>query len=297
MSKKVALALSSGGARGLAHIGVINELEHRGFEITSIAGSSMGALVGAMYSAGTLKEYEKWVRTLNRMDVLALVDFTLGVHGFIKGEKIFEEMQRLGFVPAVNIEDLKIPTVILSTDILNGKEIIFSSGPLSKALRASVSIPGVFTPIEAKDFILMDGGILNPLPLRHLDKSKSDLVVAVDTNALIPYKPSKKRKTIVLETDEEKSIIAQLKEKWFELFEGNERKKLTQKNRLNYFDMTYRVIQVMLSSLTEQAIRETPPDVLVRISKDACGIFEFYRADEVIDLGREKCKEVLDTNY
>ena len=119
MGKKVALALSSGGARGLAHIGVIDELMSRNYEIVSIAGSSMGALVGGMYAAGTLGDYEKWAMKLNRMDVLGLVDFTMGTNGFIKGEKIFEEMQRKGFIPDKSIEDLNIPIVVLATDIIN----------------------------------------------------------------------------------------------------------------------------------------------------------------------------------
>ena len=294
MAKRVALALSSGGARGIAHIGVIDELESRGYEIVSVAGSSMGAMVGGMYAAGTLKEFEKWVVGLSRMDVLGLVDFTLGTSGFIKGDKIFEEMQRLGFIPNKNIEDIDKPMVILATDIINNKEVVFRSGNLADALRASVSIPSVFTPIKIKNGLLVDGGVLNPLPLKFLNTKDADLIVAVDTNALIPYGKPKLEHYRPEESEEDKSTFEQLKEKWYEFFEGDEKKKLNKSSRLGYIDMLHRVIQVMMSDMTNQAVRDYPPDVFVQTSKDASGVFEFYRAKEIIALGQRACAKALD---
>lgn len=294
MGKKVALALSSGGARGLVHIGVIDELLSRNYEIVSIAGSSMGALVGGMYAAGTLGNYEKWAVQLNRMDVLGLVDFTLGTNGFIKGEKIFEEMQRKGFIPDKSIEELNIPLTVLATDIINNNEVVFQSGKLADALRASVSIPSVFTPIKTKNGLLVDGGVLNPLPLSHLKTDGVDLVIAVDTNAIMPYKKPKLAEPIHKESDEDKSAFEQLKEKWFEFFEGDEKKKLDKHDKLGYIDMLYLVIQVMMSDMTMRAVEANPPDVFIQTSKDACGIFEFYRAKEIIDYGRQTCSKALD---
>lgn len=294
MSKRVALALSSGGARGIAHVGVINELESRGYEIISVAGSSMGSLVGGMYAAGTLKEYEKWAVSLSRMDVLSLIDFTLGGSGFIKGERIFEEMERLGFIPDKNIEDLEKPLVILATDIINNKEVVFRTGNLAEALRASVSIPGVFTPIKTKNGLLVDGGVLNPLPLKFLNTKDADLIVAVDTNALIPCDRPKQEHHHPEESEEDKSIFEQFKERWYEFFEGDEKKKLSKSSKLGYIDMLHRVIQVTMGEMTHQAVKDYPPDVFVQTSKDACGVFEFYRAKEVIDLGQRACAKAFD---
>ncbi|HCX99288.1 MAG TPA: hypothetical protein DG754_04030, partial [Bacteroidales bacterium] len=278
MRKKIALALSSGGARGLIHIGVIHELERRGFDIVSLSGSSMGALVGSMYVAGTLNDFKDWVTTLTRMEVLRLVDFTLGSKGFIKGERIFYEMQKRGFIPDINIEDLPKPMVILATDIVNNKEIVFRKGNLAKAIRASISIPNVFMPIQTTDGLLVDGGVLNPLPINHLITKGSDLVGAVDTNALIPYKKPKQEEHHAGETDEERSLFEQFKEKWYEFFEGDEKKKLEKASKLGYFDLLYRVLQVMMNNMTQKTLKETPPDFLVQTSKDACGVYEFYRA-------------------
>jgi NTE family protein len=293
MSKKVALALSSGGARGLAHVGVIEELESVGYVINSISGSSMGAMVGAMYAAGTLKSYKKWALGLSRIDVIRLVDITIGSKGFIKGEKLFEEMERLGFIPDINIEDLSIPLTILATDIINYKEVVFREGNLAKALRASVAIPNVLTPIKTKDGLWVDGGVLNPLPLGFLDTSNSDYIVAVNTNALIPYNKPLHHDHINSESDEEKSLFEQFKARWFEFFEGDEKRKLAEASKIGYFDLLYRVVQVMMNSITQQALNEFPPDLLVSISKDACGVFEFYRAKEIIENGRNACKEAL----
>ncbi len=295
MAKRVALALSSGGARGLAHIGVIDVLQERGYEITSLAGSSMGAIVGAMYAAGTLGDYERWIKGLSRMDVIRLVDFTLGANGFVKGEKIFTEMQKLGFIPDINIEDLPIPIVILATDIMNNTEVVFTKGKLEEALRASVSIPSVFTPIQKDDALWVDGGVLNPLPIKHLSKENADLLVAVDTNALIPFKSTRRKKKEKEESEVDKSTFEQLKERWYELFEGDEKKKLQKVHKLGYLDLMHRTMQVMMNSIIQTTLKEYPPDILIRLSKDISGVFEFYRAEEIIETGAEECRNVLDT--
>lgn len=277
----------------MVHIGVIDELEKRGFDIVSISGSSMGALVGAMYAAGTLNDFKDWAKALTRMEVLGLIDFTLGSKGFIKGEKIFEEMEKLGFIPDVNIEDLPKKLVILATDIISYKEIVFDKGNLAEAIRASVAIPNVITPIVKDDGLLVDGGVLNPLPLKQLDTSKTDIIIAVNTNAVIPYDKPKKLH-VHKETEDEKTLFEQFKERWFEFFEGDEEKKLKKDSKLGYFDSLYRVVQVMMNSMVQQAIKDTPPDVLIETSKDACGVFEFYRAKEMIELGQKACVEALE---
>lgn len=294
MVKKIALTLSSGGARGLVHVGVICEIERRGYEIVSLSGSSMGALVGGMYAVGTLNDFRSWVEKLSRMDVLGLIDFTLGGNGFIKGEKIFDEMLRLGFIPEKNIQDLQKPMVILATDVISSKEIVYDEGSLAHALRASISIPGVFTPVKVSDALLVDGGVFNPLPIKHLKRNNADIIIAVDVNAMIPYHKPAQEKEKHEESEEDKSAFEQLKEKWYEFFEGDEKKKLNKVSKLGYIDMLHRVIQVMMNSMTMQAIKDNPPDVLITTSKDACGVFEFYRAKEIIALGERACAKALD---
>lgn len=296
-SKNVALVLSSGGARGLAHIGVIEELQARGYNITSIAGSSMGALVGGLYAAGKMEEYKKWIIGLDKMEILSLIDFTLTTKGFVKGEKVFERMRKLNFIPDINIEDLSIPYLAIAVDIINNKECVFNSGSLLKAIRSSISIPSVFTPIIHKDGLLVDGGVLNPLPLKHVVRYPNDILVAVDLNALIPYeKPDLPKRTKKKENHNEK--IYALMQKWDELF-GHDSKtvkeKTSKKPSIGYFDVLMRSVLLMQSKLTDYSVEITPPDVLIPISKDSSTVFEFYKAEELILYGRKMCSKILDS--
>lgn len=159
MKQKIALVLSSGGARGTAHIGVIREMISQGYEISSISGSSMGALVGGVYASGKLDEYEKWLCNLDRMDVFNLVDFTLSSSGIIKADKSLNAIKK--FIPDQNIEDLPIPFAAIATDIRNKKEKVFTSGSLWEAIRASISIPLVITPTKIEDVHFVDGDLGN----------------------------------------------------------------------------------------------------------------------------------------
>ncbi len=293
--KKISLVLSSGGARGLAHIGVIEEILRRGHSITAISGSSMGAFVGGLFAAGTLQGYKNWVLDLDKLDVFNLIDFTFSSHGFIKGEKVFDEMKKQGFIPKVNIEKLPIPLSIVAADIIKNEEVIFTSGDLYDAIRASVSIPNVFTPIELPDGMLVDGGVMNPLPINHIPKIDSDLIIAVDVNALIPYKKPKLPKVNKVEVYEEQNTIDQLKAKWNEFFLNNQ-KKNPKKDKLGYFDMLNRTIQVMQDKIIQYTIETSPPDILIQISKHAGGSFEFFKAKEFIEAGRQTCAAVLDNN-
>ena len=151
MKQKVALVLSGGGARGIAHIGVIEALEEQEFEISSVAGTSMGALIGGIYALGKLEVYKDWLCTLDKMKVFALIDFTLSGQGFIKGDKVFHKMREL--IADANIEDLKIPYTAVAADILNKKEVVFTKGSVLDAIRASIAIPTVFTPVKLENGI------------------------------------------------------------------------------------------------------------------------------------------------
>jgi len=299
---KVALALASGGARGLAHIGVIQELESQGYSIGSIAGSSIGALIGGLYAAGTMDAYAQWVKNLDKMDVFSLVDFTFGAKGFIRGEKVFKEMQKRGIIPKINIEDLKIPFAALATDITNNKEVIFTRGDLYTAIRASVSIPNVFTPVQHNGSMLIDGGVLNPLPVDKVNRSKGDTLIAVDINALIPYTkpklPKKSKQEERLQNEQLAAIMDkwnEVKEKYFHVENNKGKGKPTAEpdKKMGYFDIFSQAIQLMQDRITQYTLERDKPDVIIRISKDACSVFDFYKADELIAAGREACAKAL----
>ena len=184
MKKNVALVLSSGGARGIGHIGVIEELEKRGYEITSIAGTSMGALVGGVYALGKLEEFKKWMCSLDKLKVFSLVDFTFSSNGLVKGDKVLNAIKE--FVPDTKIEDLKIDYSATATDIANHKEIVYKSGSIYEAIRASIAIPMVITPVINNNSVIVDGGVLNNLPISNVKRNKGDLLVAVYVNADVP---------------------------------------------------------------------------------------------------------------
>lgn len=179
-NKDVDLVLSSGGARGLAHIGAILALEERGYCIHSVAGASMGALIGGIYATGHLAEYRKWMRTIDRRKIFSLTDFSLGINHIVKGDRIIDAIKQ--FVPDTNIEALPIPFRAIATDYNSGREVIFSHGSLFQAIRASISIPTFFRPVEMGHRLLIDGGITNPLPLNRVKRNKKHLLVAVNVS-------------------------------------------------------------------------------------------------------------------
>ena len=279
MNKNVALVLSSGGARGIAHIGAIEEIEKQGYNITSIAGTSMGALVGGVYATGKLPEYKKWLSSLDKLDVFKMVDFTFSTSGLVKGDKIFKEMRKV--VPETNIEDLKIPFTAVATDIINKKEVIFTEGDLFEAIRASISIPSVFTPLQINDSLLIDGGVLNPLPVNRIKRSDNDILVVVNVNAFIPD-----NKTKTTEPTEKKNGLMSS-----EIFKGLQKKLAeiipkNKKEKLGYFNLITETIGLMIYQISTLTLQNHQPDVVINISRRACGNYDFYRAEELIEIGR-----------
>lgn len=250
--QRVALVLSMGGARGIAHIGVIEELLEHGFEITSIAGTSMGAMVGAMYATGKLEECKKWMCSWDRRTLLRLADFSFNREGVVKGDRFIGELRHI--LPDVAIESLPVPYTALATDIVNGCEVKFESGSLFDAIRASISIPMVFRPFKKDGRTLVDGGILNPLPLRHIRRTEGDIVVAVDVNA------------------------------------PGEARPLT---HLSPYQLLSASSRMMMQELARNEIRACPPDILVRIPASRFDMMEFYLAGKIIEGGREAAHECL----
>ena len=176
--KNIALVLSSGGARGIAQIGAINELEKNGFNITSISGSSIGSLIGGIYAMGKLEEFSAWVSSLNRLVVFSIMDFTLSTHGVLKVEKLFRIMEK--DFPDILIENLNIPYVAMATDVANNKEVKFTPGSIYKAIRASIALPALIKPVHDSDQILVDGGVLNPIPIRQIQRTPDDILVVIN---------------------------------------------------------------------------------------------------------------------
>ena len=291
-NKSVALVLSSGGARGLAHIGVIEGLEAAGYKISAVSGTSMGAVVGGVYAAGNLKEYKEWMLKLDKLEVFRLIDFTFSTKGFIRGDKVFKEMRK--FVHDKKIEDLNIPFAAVACDLMKREEVVFKSGSLYTALRASAAIPTVIQPSVLNKKQLVDGGVMNPIPVDHVQKKEDDLVVISDVNAAIPYKKSKEFREP--EKPSQPGIFDQFLAKWDELapnWNFNSKPK-TEIEKLSYFELFNKSINLMQDQISTYTIQQHKPDILVSVSRDACSTFEFYRTEELIAAGRRAFEKAIE---
>jgi NTE family protein len=279
MKQKVALVLSGGGARGIAHIGVIEELESRGYEITSIAGTSMGSVVGGIYAAGKLDILKKWLFSLDKLKVLYMVDFTLSKQGLVKGDRVTGRLKRL--IADTQIEDLRIPFAAVAVDLIQSREVVFRSGSMYEALRASVSIPTVFTPVKTKDGLLVDGGVMNNVPIDRVVRTPGDILVAVDVNASVPVnKPAITKK-------EEKARQSVYRKKVLEfqhylIRNGSKSSEL----KLGYFDLISKTISLMTHHTARLLMEQHSPDILIEVSHDSCEMYDFYKAEEMVEIGR-----------
>lgn len=283
--QKVSLVLSSGGARGIAHIGVIEELQKYGFEIASVAGSSMGAVVAAVYAAGYLDEYKEWLLNLKRTDVLNLMDFTFSKNGLIKGEKVFKTMKTI--IPDKNIEDCNIPYTAVATDILNEREVIFTEGSIYEAMRASTAIPTIFKPVNKDNVILVDGGVLNPLPLDKVKRTEDDLLVAVDVYADIPFeKENEKENLTVKKRIAESGLNINKRLKLIDKFKKDLRKP-------GYLKLIDYATRSMIFRISEMTIQLYKPDILIQISRNSGTTFDFYKAEELIEVGRKAAEKAI----
>ncbi|MGC9330949.1 MAG: patatin-like phospholipase family protein [Bacteroidales bacterium] len=292
--KDVALVLSSGGARGIAHIGVINALEKHGYNITSISGSSMGALVGGIYAAGSLKTLEDWVKTLTKMEVFKLMDFTISTSGLLKGEKLITELEDM--IPDRNIEELDIPYCAVATDIINEEEVVFTKGKLYDAIRASISIPTVLKPYVMDGRHLVDGGVMNPIPSNRVERSKTDLLVVSNVNSRLdedPGKPSTPEEaptpkiSVPEDVNMARKAIINLQQNISKLISP------TSNNKTGIFNLMNRSISLMLHIISENSLREYPPDILVQTDRNKYGTFDFYKSAEIIQYGEDACEEAL----
>ncbi|MDK9557744.1 patatin-like phospholipase family protein [Marinobacter sp. M216] len=337
--KTVALTLGSGGARGYAHIGAIEVLVERGYDIVAISGCSMGALIGGMFATGKMQDYKDWVTGLGQFDVLKLLDVTFNSVGAIRGEKIFSVVREM--LGDTRIEDLPIAYTAVATDLLAHKEIWFQEGPLDQAIRASVAIPSVVTPLVLNGRVLVDGALLNPLPIIPTISSHADIIVAVNLSG-----EDERRQRVPdaafnqegeeSEMDEWVDTIREKASRWFdwdtlksfaarkpdsgetpeEKISREMHKKDDDKQKdtkpsdkkaqeehetidwdklgIGKFDVMNLTVETMQSALVQYKIAGYPPDLLVNVPKNACRSYDYHKAPELIQLGRERMSAALD---
>jgi len=289
MKNKVQLVLGSGGARGIAHIGVIDRLIEDGYEIIEVYGCSMGSVIGGMYCAGFLPQYRDWLVKQTKSDIYRLFDITFSMSGFVKGERIFGVLEQI--TGKQQIEALPIPFMAVATDMLSRKEIHFSSGDLFKALRASTGIPGVFKPVSENNHLYVDGGVLNPLPVNLVKRRDDAIIVAVDLNgpplakAAASLVPETK---VPVEIESEAWDMVSKLRRYLSMapkedVKGDKEPTAPSFTMFEILDASY---DVTLDRLVEVMLEFYPADVVIKVPRAAASVFEFYRAAELIELGR-----------
>ena len=279
-TKNVALALSSGGARGLAHIGAIEELEAQGYHISSIAGCSMGALIGGVYAAGKLNEFREWMKTIDRKKMLGLIDFSLSLNHLVKGKRIIEAIME--FVPDVNIEDLPIPYVAVATDLKAGKEVLFNKGSLFEAIRASISLPSFYEPVQRDDMILIDGGVINPIPLNRVKRNAGDILVGIDVSGH-DYKAQWEEAHRLTEIQKHDTSW---KNKILDML-------IPDNIEFNYYTVLSRTSSLMIRQNSILMAKLMNPDILVDIQMNRYGTFDFDKSEKLIAKGRQKTSQAI----
>jgi NTE family protein len=278
---RVSLVLGSGGARGLAHIGIIQWLEEAGYRIDSIAGASMGALVGGIYAAGRLDSYRDWVCALRSTDVLRFLDLSFSVGGLFKGERIIDTLREM--VGEHAIEDLPLAFPAVATDIDRQREVWITKGPLFDAIRASIAVPTIFTPHEYLGMTLVDGGLLDPVPIAPTFKDLTDLTVAVNLNgAPLPAAGRDRPVGVEVADAKQKDLRSRIQQFLDAITDG---RVVPHDRDLGMFELVSRSFDIMQNAIAAMKLATYSPDIVIDVPRDACSPYEFYRARELIDLG------------
>ena len=310
-SKTISLALGSGGARGYAHIGVIETLESQRYEIKSIAGSSMGALIGGLYAARKLQEFKEWILTLNYYDIYKLLNLSLVDGGLVDAEKVFDKIKAL--VGDTNIEDLPIQYKAVATNLNTQETVVFYKGKLIDAIRASIAIPTIFVPVYDDDKILVDGGVLNPLPINLIAEDTTDLKIAVNLDANIKNKyiievPKEQLSREEVLYQEFNSLLNKaetllpkklpkrlslIAEKYRINWIANKEVKIESNNKQDISSILRMTLDSAQSVLSKYYIQNHKADIVIEISRESCSFYEFTKAYEMIEIGKLSTKEVL----
>jgi NTE family protein len=274
----VSLVLGAGGARGMAHIGIIQWQERNGYTIRSISGASIGSLIGGVYALGKLPEFTGWVTALTKTDIIALLDVSVGRSGFVKGDRIIDALKQL--VGDKLIEDLPISYTAVAADIVNEKEVWFSSGSLFHAIRASISLPIFFTPAKHGELELLDGGMLNPVPVAPTFRDETDITIAVNlAGARVKSLPPSEHHVILPPVADFKLKIEKYIENagWGGLPKPERRMGMT-----DLIDLSFDTMQ---GAIARHKLAAYPPDIILEVPRNYCGTLEFDRAAEMIELG------------
>lgn len=295
MQQKVALALGSGGARGLAHIGVIEELENQGFKIASASGSSMGAVIGGFYAMGKLQDYADWMCTLKKRDVYSLMDVAISQSGLLRGERVFSKMKEL--IPDMLIEEMNIPFSAIATEIISRKEMVFTSGSFYKAARASVAIPAIITPFSAGNKIFVDGGLLNPVPVNHVKRTPGDILVAVNLYDHSHHPPLAEKENKKIHESHKKSDLHKSMHvsSSIEFFQQKIRTLIPKSDKQNqgYLTLMQLTSSMMLTRIANLLLELSQPDIIINIPAESAKTFEFHKAAKLIDFGRKAAREAI----
>ncbi|CAK2566388.1 NTE family protein [Vibrio crassostreae] len=278
MAKTVSLVLGSGGARGLVHVGIIRWLIEHGYQIKSISGCSIGALIGGVYAAGKLDEFEEWVTSIDQSDMAMMLDFSWQSSGIFKGDKIIDTLR--GLIGEISIEDLPIPYTAVAANVAEEKEVWLQSGSLFDAIRASISLPLFFTPHVINGEVLIDGGVLNPVPIAPTFSDNTDFTLAVNLGG----EPEMLQQEVIpvsLPTKE-----SNLHEKVVH-FIDNLGSSVKSKMSFNFaaYDIANQAFDAMQSTIARQKLAAYPADITLEIPRNACGTLEFDRSQEMIDRG------------
>ncbi|KWU01316.1 serine protease [Vibrio toranzoniae] len=278
MAKTISLVLGSGGARGLVHVGVIRWLVEHGYQIKSISGCSIGALIGGVYAAGKLDEFEEWVTSIDQGDMAMLLDFSWQSSGMFKGDKIIDTLR--GLIGEISIEDLPIPYTAVAANVADEKEVWLQSGSLFDAIRASISLPLFLTPHVINGEVLIDGGVLNPVPIAPTFGDNTDFTLAVNLGG----EPEMVKQEVMPVSQPTKE--SKLHEKVVH-FIDNLGSSVKSKMSFNFafYDIANQAFDAMQSTIARQKLAAYPADITLEIPRNACGTLEFYRSQEMIDRG------------
>ncbi|MEQ9103185.1 MAG: patatin-like phospholipase family protein [Rhodothermales bacterium] len=288
----VSLVLGSGGARGLAHIGVIRALSDDGkWDVQSVTGASIGALIGGLYAAGDLDVYTEWVRGLSRSDVWGLLDFSFTGKGLFEGDRVMKKLKEL--VGDAQFEDLAIPFTAVATDLERRQEVWLNTGGLFEAIRASVAIPGLFTPAVRNGRILVDGGLLSPLPIGPSLARTTERTIAVSLNGAVDTDDTDQPRAAGSDPGAEQDT--NLFRRWAQRAQDMWSDEDDEAHPYDAIDTIARSLEAMQDRIARHQIASYPPDLLIEIPVTACGVLEFHRADEMIELGYTTAKKALDS--
>lgn len=292
--RRVGIALGSGSARGLAHIGVLRALVEAGIEVQYVAGSSMGAFVGAMFAAGKLDRLEAEFLGFDWGSIASLLDPVFPRSGLINGQKIGAFMRE--HLQAENIEQLPVPFSAIATDISNGEEVVLAAGDVIEAVRASIAVPGIFTPVRSNGSVLVDGGLVNPVPVSVARAMGADLVIAVDLNHDIVVS-----RTARAAAASDGSALTQLVTHMLSGLDSLEttpivhlREWLRREPLPGIFEVLLASIYIMQARITRATLQQDRPDILIQPPLGGVRFMEFARAAEIVEIGYRSAVQALE---